>query len=111
MKYCPKCGYSYNPDAEKCPDCNEKLISMSDEDMEKMKNAEFEENSDMEFTALPTFPGQVYAELVKGVLDAKGIPCYIRGSGAAGALFVMGGGSADVAVRLYVPGKSMNVIS
>ena len=92
--FCPKCGYEYEDDIKKCSDC--------DVDLVKKLPPEEEIESDIKFVPLPNLPGRVYAEMVKGALEKRGIPCYLRGEGVTDALqspgtFPLGG------VQLFVP--------
>jgi hypothetical protein len=60
-------------------------------------------SSKVRFVPLPGLPGRVYAEMVKGILDERGIPCYIRSEGIIDAYGISGTGPVNRGVRLYVP--------
>ena len=93
MVFCPECGYEYNPAVRVCPDCGVELVDKFPE----------EEMSDVSFVSLPDLPGRVYAEMIKGVLEERGIPCYIRADGVSDAYGISGTGPVSKGVRLYVP--------
>lgn len=92
---CPKCRYEYNPGVMKCPDCGEDLVEALSEESEINL-------PDIHFVPLPNLPGRVYAEMVKGVLDKKGIPCYIRSEGPGDA-YQFSGTTPREGVQLFVP--------
>jgi hypothetical protein len=94
MAFCPKCRYEYEENVKICPDCNTELV---DELPAEQAPA------DIKFVPLPNLPGRVYAEMLKGVLDKKGITCYIRGEGVLDAFQVSGTGPVNRGVKLYVP--------
>jgi hypothetical protein len=55
------------------------------------------------FVPLPDLPGRVYAEMVKEVLEQKGIPSYIRSDGVSDGYGVVGTGPIAKGFQLFVP--------
>jgi hypothetical protein len=94
MPFCPSCGLEYLTGFKICPDCDETLV---DRPPEKVPA------SDVRFIPLPDLPGRVYAEMVKHVLEEKGIPCYIQAAGIGGAYRCDGTGAVGSGAKLYVP--------
>ena len=71
MPICPECKYEYVEGVEKCPDCGAKLVA----------NSETEDESPLEeikWIKLQTKTGVVYTEMLKEVLEKKGIPCILK---------------------------------
>lgn len=95
MPFCPKCRYEYKNTVTECPDCQEKLVDRLP--------FEEEEIADIKFVAMPALPGRVYADMVKGVLEQRGIPCYIRSEGLIDTIGVSGTGPINRGVKIYVP--------
>ena len=94
MPFCPDCGYEYKESVETCPDCNREL--------KPSKPLEPEGKAEIRFKPLPNLPGRIYAEMLKGALEAQEIPCYIQGKGITDALQIGGTMPMD-GVQLYVP--------
>ena len=93
--FCPKCRYEYKPGVKVCPDCNENLVEEFPEDEEEL-------HPDLSFVPLPNLPGRVYAEMVKEVLEKRGIPCYIRSEGVGDAI-QFSGTTPREGIQLFVP--------
>jgi hypothetical protein len=55
------------------------------------------------FVPLPDLPGRVYAEMVREVLEQKGIPSYIRSDGLSDGYGVVGTGPIAKGFQLFVP--------
>ena len=94
--FCPKCQYEYRVGFHVCPDCDEELV-------EELPGVNEEFHPDGSFVPLPNLPGRVFAEMVKGALEERGIPCYIHGYAAGGVLRTSGTGAPSGSVQLYVP--------
>ena len=105
MPFCPKCRYEYNVGVQTCADCDEPLVDSLQPDEPSLASgyAMHGDSSDVEFVPLPDLPGKIYAEMVKGALEEKDIPCYIQGRHAGGVLRVSGTGPPASSVRLFVP--------
>jgi len=74
MPYCPECKYEYVEGAEKCVDCGAKLV-------DRLEHEEDYSEVKIKWKRLHGQPGIVYTEMVKEVLEKRGIPCLIhRGS-------------------------------
>jgi hypothetical protein len=93
--FCPRCRYEYKSGILVCPDCGEDLV-------EKLPKEAEEPNSDTSFVPLPNLPGRVYAEMVKGALEKRGIPCFIRSEGVGDA-YQFSGTTPRGGVYLFVP--------
>ena len=96
MPFCPQCRYEYQDGVFRCPDCDEPLV-------EALPAEEDASHGDTRFVPLPDLPGRVYADMVKGVLEQRGIPCYIRSEGLIDTTGVTGTGPANRGAKLYVP--------
>lgn len=95
MGFCPKCRYEYEAHVVRCPDCGKKLTeSLVREDSGLPEKR---------FVPMPGLPGRVYAEMVKSVLEERGIPCYIRADGMTDTLGISGTSPAAGTVRIFVP--------
>ncbi len=97
MGFCPNCGYEYQDEVKTCPDCDIELVDQLPK----------EEHRDINFVPLPNLPGRVYAEMLKEVLDRKGIPCYIKASGVTGAYRISSSDAVSEGVRLFVPEEKL----
>ena len=94
--FCPSCKYEYREGITECPDCQKKLVGKLEE------IPEFKDMPDIPFVPLPNLPGRVFAEMVKNVLEEKGIPCYIQADGIGNA-YQLGGTMPLGGVQLFVP--------
>ena len=68
-----------------------------------------DKNTDEKFVPLPDLPGRVYAEMIKEVLEQKGIPCYIRSDGIADGYGVVGTGPIAKGFQLFVPESTVEL--
>jgi hypothetical protein len=99
MGFCPSCRMEYVPEVTECPDCHEKLV----------KSLPEIEIPDVEWTALPSVPGVVYAQMIKEALEQNGIPAYIQSLWTSGGLGVISSTSmTGMAVRIMVPKTEYN---
>jgi hypothetical protein len=94
MPFCPSCRLEYRKGSMVCPDCNATLV----EQLPEEKPA-----ADISFVRLPDLPGRVYAQMVKGALEKRGIPCYIQTDGVGGAYRIDGTGVVGAGASLFVP--------
>lgn len=99
MGFCPNCKFEYEAHIRTCPDCHETLV-------EKLPEPDHETKGS--FVALPDVPGRVYADMVKGALEAQGIPCYIRAEGIIDAYGISGTGPASKGARVFVPADRLD---
>jgi len=99
MPFCPNCRYEYNPGIAECPDCHEKLVNALAAEKADSNRAAM----GLRFVPLPDLPGRVYAEMVKGVLEKRGIPSYIRSDGISEGYGVVGTGPIAKGFHLWVP--------
>ena len=93
MPFCPECRYEYVAGKTDCPDCGVKLVKK----LPKQKSAK------IRFVRMPELPGRVYTEMVRRVLEEKGIPCYVRADGVTEAYGVVGTGPMASGAALWVP--------
>jgi predicted nucleic acid-binding Zn-ribbon protein len=75
MPFCPECQYEYVQGKTECPDCGVKLV----------KNLPKEKSEKPRFVRLPDLPRRFHAEMVRGALEKKGIPCYVQADRITGA--------------------------
>jgi hypothetical protein len=99
MPFCPQCKYEYQTGVSTCPDCKKLLVDRLPDESDE-EDPVFDDN---DFVTLPDLPGKVYAEMIKGALEKKGITCYIHSQGLMEAAGVTGTGLPLHASRLYVP--------
>lgn len=81
MPFCPKCKYEYREGFTRCADCGEGLV-------EKLSE---QEDISVKLVPLEVQQGRIYAEMVKEVLEKKGIFCIIQ----SGPLFSLGSAGAE----------------
>ena len=96
MPYCPECGYEYLPDITKCPDCDRELV-----DSLPVEKHLPDEN----WLPLRNLPGNIYAEMVKEVLDKAGIPSMIKSDAISTAYGAKTASVAGSAAQIFVPEK------
>ena len=94
MPFCPQCHYEYTDDVKECPDCHKKLVAqLPTPDVDP----------DIQWIALHSLPGIVYAEMAKVAIENAGIPCYLKQDVITGALGSKGAGAVGAEVILFVP--------
>lgn len=98
MAYCPKCQFEYEAGIFRCPDCNVDLVEKLPEPVEPDHGTPGED-----FVPLPEVEGGVYAEMVKGALDKRGIESYIHTEGFADTIGITGTGPVVKGYRVFVP--------
>jgi len=96
MPFCPNCGYEYESNVDVCSDCETKLV-------DKLPESNFIDENDVLWVALHELPSLIYAEMVKEVLDAKEIPCYIKTDFISGAYGVKGISVVGQQALVFVP--------
>ena len=98
MAYCPKCQFEYEAGITRCPDCKVALVDKLPEVKEPDHGPPGED-----FVPLPEVEGGVYAEMVKGALDKRGIESYIHSEGFADTIGITGTGPVPKGCRVFVP--------
>ena len=91
MPFCPDCKYEYEPGVTVCPDCGAALVDRLPEqptDQEPVK-----------YIFLRDVPSRLYAEMLKGALEEKEIPCFIKGDDIG---IMLGSYSTTSPVRISV---------
>ncbi|NOZ61923.1 MAG: hypothetical protein GXO74_09610 [Calditrichaeota bacterium] len=96
MPFCPKCGYEYFPEIKHCPDCDVDLVDKLPEESDF-----YEQN----WVALRDLPGNVYAEMVKEVLDKENIPCFIKSDSISATLITSSASIPGSSATIFVPEK------
>ena len=81
MLICPVCGEHYAEGVTECVNCGVDLVNARPEGVR-------EQGADL--VELHTFPGEVYAEMVKEALVKNGIPCVVQGHPMIPASLVRG---------------------
>ncbi|MFH1862931.1 MAG: hypothetical protein ABH878_08990, partial [bacterium] len=61
MHFCPECRFEYLPEVSTCPDCGAELVAELPELQENFAN--------VEWVALPSLSGMIYAKMVAEVLE------------------------------------------
>jgi hypothetical protein len=72
MPFCPKCKYEYREGIKMCPDCDLPLKAHLHEE-----EPEPEYNDEALMTLVRVYD-RLEADIMKGVLESAGIPCYIQ---------------------------------
>lgn len=74
MPFCPVCKYEYVQGVDKCPDCDAELVWELPPETPKPEDLWSNEEAVTVFTAKDS----VEAEIVRGILESAGIPCYVN---------------------------------
>jgi hypothetical protein len=70
MPFCPECGFEYVEGTLSCPDCEEPLVAERPSDELALE--------DQELANVYSAGDAVEAQIIKGVLEASGIPVVVR---------------------------------
>ncbi len=90
MPFCPNCKYEYEPGVTICPDCGAALVDKLPEEAEP---------EPVKYVYLRDVPSRLYAEMLKGALEEKEIPCFIKGDDIG---IMLGSYSTTSPVRISV---------
>ncbi len=99
MPVCPGCKYEYKEGIRVCPDCKLELVDKLPEIPEKGEKTKW--------VPLHSQPGRIYSEMVKEVLEKKGIPCILE-PGNISALAVKATSVTGDESTLWVPEKYLD---
>ena len=95
MPYCPKCGFEYEKDVDKCPDCGVPVVE---------KLPEEKPPQEPNFVPLRNLPSRMYAQMLQEALKKEGIPSMIKSDDIA-ITFPSQGTTSAVPVIILVPEK------
>ena len=102
MKQCPECQRLFANEISECPHCHQKLERSSVKDTEET------------FIGLYSLPGEVYAKMVKEVLENEGITCILKQDVVGSSLLVKGtnisGGSYQLFVKRKDQDRAQNIL-
>ncbi len=96
--FCLECKSEYQEGVEICVDCNTTLVGELPEEKPP---------KEVKWIPLHELPGQMYAEMVKEILEKEGIPSYIKANFLTGAYGIKGSFAGSRAT-LYVPEEHAN---
>jgi len=82
MPFCPKCKYEYREGITRCPDCDLPLKAHLREEPEP-------EPMEDEWVDLGSVSDVTEANVVKGVLEASGIPVWLKSDASVSSLPVL----------------------
>lgn len=88
MKLCPHCHSQLPANAQRCPNCGAGIL-----------------NHDLKLVAIHSLPSKLYAEMVKEVLEKRGIPCVIKTDLLSAAFGSDGTSAVGTQATIYVPEK------
>lgn len=86
MRFCPHCHSQLLTDVQRCPNCDEEILS-----------------SPPKMVAIHPLPSKLYAEMVKEVLEKRGIPCVIKTDPLSSAFGSDGTSAVGTQATIYVP--------
>ncbi len=95
MPHCPKCGFESENISNKCEKCG----FVQDQDAEESGR---DQEDNIKWKKLHSQPGIIYVEMVKEVIEKRGIPCIMQ-SGDASALAVRSASHVGTRPYLLVP--------
>ncbi|MBD3170003.1 MAG: hypothetical protein GF307_11010 [candidate division Zixibacteria bacterium] len=104
MPYCPKCGYEYNQNVEKCPDCDEQLVDSPPlpDDSDESNDAD-----EGELVLFYATPDMVQMEMLKGALENEDITVLVkRGTGVHAQFGALLPGSHNL-FKMWVTDKNL----
>jgi len=101
MLFCPVCGTEYIDGTTECSECQVQLIQRIEADPAEIDYKDW--------VALQDLPGLAYAEMVKEVLEARGIPCFIESDILTGAYGVKGTSAVGGKCSIHVPKKYQGI--
>jgi len=92
MPFCPKCRYEYIEGIERCADCDTPLTDRLEDDADYAKIT-------IRWKKLHSQPGVIYTEMIKEVLEQKGIPCILQPGNLSG---MVAKGASDMGTGSYL---------
>lgn len=86
MRLCPHCHSQLPANAQRCPNCEGEI-----------------RGHNPKMVAIHPLPSKLYAEMVKEVLEKRGIPCVIKTDPLSSAFGSDGSSAVGTQATIYVP--------
>jgi len=104
VPFCPRCKFEYTPKVSRCPECGSELVAELPPEPERGSRREGKPDE----VVLCTVQGEIHASLLRGRLEAEGIPSRAQLGGIRDAPYYLAampgpvGSPSDAVLRIYV---------